>query len=134
MTSYKPLKRPLRRLFLFDIYLYSEHAFPAQKLFYGHIRAHKRSPIRTTQPRAVDGGLRPHPSKTGLRPGPDAEQLECANQFYCEVQFWRAFNDIIYRFILFLFIFLLKTALAFFVFDIDNIFFRNMTSERNTTS
>lgn len=32
------------------------------------------------QPRTVAGGLRPHPSKTGLRPGPDLEQLECAEQ------------------------------------------------------
>ena len=29
-----------------------------------------------TQPRTVAGGLRPHPSMTGLRPEPDSEQLE----------------------------------------------------------
>jgi hypothetical protein len=40
--------------------------------------------VRTTQPRTVEGGLRPHPSKTGLRPEPNAEQLDCADQFYCE--------------------------------------------------
>ena len=33
-----------------------------------------------TQPRTVEGGLRPHPSKTGLRPEPDLEQLESAEQ------------------------------------------------------
>ena len=33
-----------------------------------------------TQPRTVAGGLRPHPSKTGLRPEPDLEQLEGAKQ------------------------------------------------------
>ena len=31
-----------------------------------------------TQPRTVAGGLRPHLSKTGLRPEPDLEQLESA--------------------------------------------------------
>ena len=33
-----------------------------------------------TQPRTVAGGLRPHPSKTGLRPEPGLEQLESAEQ------------------------------------------------------
>ena len=36
-----------------------------------------------TQPRTVEGGLRPHPSKTGLRPEPDLEQLESAEQIDC---------------------------------------------------
>ena len=33
-----------------------------------------------TQPRTVAGGLRPHLSKTGLRPEPGSEQLEGAEQ------------------------------------------------------
>lgn len=33
-----------------------------------------------TQPRTVVGGLRPHPSETGLRPEPGLEQLESAEQ------------------------------------------------------
>ena len=33
-----------------------------------------------TQPRTVVGGLRPHLSKTGLRPEPGLEQLESAEQ------------------------------------------------------
>ena len=33
-----------------------------------------------TQPRTVAGGLRPHLSKTGLRPEPGLEQLEGAEQ------------------------------------------------------
>ena len=33
-----------------------------------------------TQPRTVEGGLRPHLSKTGLRPEPGLEQLESAEQ------------------------------------------------------
>lgn len=33
-----------------------------------------------TQPRTVEGGLRPHLFKTGLRPEPDLEQLESAEQ------------------------------------------------------
>ena len=33
-----------------------------------------------TQPRTVEGGLRPHLSKTGLRPEPGLEQLEGAEQ------------------------------------------------------
>ena len=33
-----------------------------------------------TQPRTVEGGLRPLPSKTGLRPEPGLEQLEGAEQ------------------------------------------------------
>ena len=37
-------------------------------------------PYAQTQPRTVEGGLRPHLSKTGLRPEPDLEQLEGAEQ------------------------------------------------------
>ena len=33
-----------------------------------------------TQPRTVASGLRPHPSKAGLRPEPYLEQLESAEQ------------------------------------------------------
>lgn len=33
-----------------------------------------------TQPRTVERGLRPHLSKAGLRPEPDLEQLEGAEQ------------------------------------------------------
>ena len=33
-----------------------------------------------TQPRTVASGLRPHLFKAGLRPGPDLEQLESAEQ------------------------------------------------------
>ena len=33
-----------------------------------------------TQPRTVAGGLRPHLFKAGLRPEPDLEQLESAEQ------------------------------------------------------
>ena len=33
-----------------------------------------------TQPRTVEGGLRPHLFKTGLRPEPGLEQLESAEQ------------------------------------------------------
>ena len=38
------------------------------------------APYAQTQPRTVAGGLRPHLSKTGLRPGPGLEQLESAEQ------------------------------------------------------
>lgn len=38
------------------------------------------SPYAQTQPRTVAGGLRPHLSKTGLRPEPGLEQLESAEQ------------------------------------------------------
>lgn len=38
------------------------------------------SPYAQTQPRTVAGGLRPHLSKTGLRPEPGLEQLESAKQ------------------------------------------------------
>lgn len=37
-------------------------------------------PYAQSQPRTVVGGLRPHPSKTGLRPEPGLEQLESAEQ------------------------------------------------------
>ena len=36
-----------------------------------------------TQPRTVAGGLRPHLSKSGLRPEPELEQLEGAEQIDC---------------------------------------------------
>lgn len=38
------------------------------------------APYAQTQPRTVAGGLRPHLSKAGLRPEPDLEQLEGAEQ------------------------------------------------------
>jgi hypothetical protein len=50
------------------------------------LHSYRRSPSRTTQPRTVEGGLRPHPFKTGLRPEPGAEQLDCADQLDSEVK------------------------------------------------
>ena len=38
------------------------------------------APYAQTQPRTVAGGLRPHLFKAGLRPEPDLEQLESAEQ------------------------------------------------------
>ena len=63
-------KRPLRRFFLFGrLFAFGRLFSPSGALFYAQ-----------TQPRTVEGGLRPHLFKAGLRPGPYLEQLESAEK------------------------------------------------------
>ena len=45
-----------------------------------HDKSHLTFTYAQTQPRTVAGGLRPHLSKTGLRPEPGLKQLEGAEQ------------------------------------------------------
>lgn len=45
-----------------------------------HDKSHLTFTYAQTQPRTVAGGLRPHLSKTGLRPEPGLKQLESAEQ------------------------------------------------------
>ena len=72
------------RFFIGRLFIFRHDLSPSETL----LRTYTRTIDVTyaqTQPRTVEGGLRPHLFKAGLRPEPGSEQLESAEQIdWCE--------------------------------------------------